>query len=274
MRTAAIVVCLVAVLIVSAYAFATGGVPGRRPPAWLTARPIAHRGEWSEGAERPENSLAAFEEAAGHGYAIELDVQRAGDGTIVVIHDEDLERLTGRPGRVAETALPHLKTRHLRGGDETIPTLREALDLIDGRVPVFVEIKNEGEVGSLEDAVAERLARYEGAVAVISFNPFSLARIAAVAPAIPRGQLSGSFAGEDLAAYKKFLLRHLLMNWKSRPDFIAYELDVTPSLDTTLQRWRGRPLLGWTAESEADRTSAEEVVDAVIADPEALSSLR
>lgn len=269
-KFAIVTVVVLIVLLVGAFAFASGGTPSRKPAGWLTERAIAHRGQWTDGPARPENSLPAFDEAAGNGYAVELDTQSTLDGITVVIHDEDLERLTGQPGLVAETSLADLQDLRLLGGEEAVPTLEQALAVIDGRVPVFVEIKNPGDVGALEDDVARQLAAYPGEAAVMSFNPYSLARVAASAPEIPRGQLSSALEGEDLAWYEVFLLRNLLMNWTSKPDFIAYDLAELPSLRTTLQKWRGRPLLGWTAKTEADRIAAEAICDAVICDPDAL----
>jgi glycerophosphoryl diester phosphodiesterase len=256
--------------VAAVFAFATGGVPSREPASWLTATTVAHRGQWTSGPLRPENSLGAFQEAADNGFAIELDVHRTADGHTVVIHDEDLQAMTGQPGMVAEMTLAEIKNRPLLGGDERIPTLEQVLSLVKGRVPVFVEIKNEGEVGDLEDDVAAQLSAYAGEAAVMSFNPFSLARVAQSAPQVPRGQLSSAFEDEDLAFYEVFLLRNLLMNWKSRPDFIAYDLTELPSIGTTLQKWRGRPLLGWTAKDRNELSAARKGVDAVIADPDAL----
>lgn len=270
MRKTLIALAVIAALLLGGFAFATGGTPSREPAGWLTARAIAHRGEWTGGPEAPENSLAAFDEAAGNGFAVELDVQWSGDGVAVVIHDDDIERMTGEQGSVSHMQLDELQDLRLLGGDETIPTLEEALETIDGRVPVFVEIKNTDEVGALEDEVAARLSAYDGEVAVMSFNPFSLARMAQAAPEVPRGQLSSAFEGEDLAFYEIFLLRNLLMNWTSKPDFIAYDLAELPSLGTTLQTLRGRPLLGWTAETEEERVAAGALVDAVICNPAAL----
>lgn len=265
------VLALVIVLVlVAGYWFATGGFPDREPAQWLTAQPIAHRGQWAEGSARPENSLASFDEAANNGNAIELDVQLTADGEVVVFHDDDLERMTDESGAVSDLALGDLRAVRLLGGEEIIPTLAEALALINGRVPVFVEIKNRGVVGVLEDEVAREVAAYDGEAAVISFNPYSLARVAATAPQIPRGQLSSRLRGEDLPFYQVFFLRHLMMNWTSKPDLIAYELCALPSVETTLQRWRGRPLLGWTAKDMQEREAAEEICDAVICDPGAL----
>lgn len=267
-----LIIALVVVLAVSVvgFTFATGGKPDRAAPAWLTDRPFAHRGLWSEGSAAPENSRAAFDRAAAKNLGVELDVRPTADGVTVVMHDDDLERMTGAAGLVSERTYDELSSLRLRGGAEAVPTLAEALALIDGRVPVLIEIKNEGDAGALEDDVAEQLLAYGGEVAVQSFNPYSLARMAELAPDVPRGQLSSSFEGEDLAFYKAFMLSNLLMNFTSKPDFIAYKLSDLPSSGTRLQQWRGRPLLGWVAETPAERTAALEFCDGVICNPGAL----
>jgi len=270
MKTWAIVLVVFAVLLIVGYVFATGGMPGREAAKWLTAQPIAHRGQWAEGDARPENSLAAFAEAAQNGYAVELDVQLSSDGAPVVFHDVDLKRMTGESGKLSDKTLAQLQELRLLGGNETIPTLSEVFEVVDGRVPIFIEIKNPGSVGKLEDTVARETAAYGGDAAIISFNPFSLARVASTAPDIPRGQVSSALKGEDLAWYEVFLLRYLLMNWKSRPDFIDYDIKDLPSTTTKIQQWRGRPLIGWTAEDAAQRKAAEEFCDAVTCNPKAL----
>lgn len=262
-----IILAVIVLLLMGGYWFATGGVPDRKPAAWLTASPIAHRGNWAEGAERPENSLAAFDEAAINGYTIELDVQLSKDGQLVVFHDADLQRMTGTDAALADLTVAELQALRLAGGDETIPTLQQVLDLVDGRVPILVEIKNVGDVGALEDTLALALLAYEGDVAVQSFNPLSLARFAESAPDIQRGQLSAAFEGEGLPFYQAFLLRNMLMNWKSQPDFVAYDIQELPSLGTGIQQWRGRPLLGWTIETAEQRAEAEEFCDGVICNP-------
>lgn len=270
MRTLAIVVAVVAIVLVAGYVFATGGRPSREPAAFITAGPVAHRGLWSDGPEAPENSLAAFDEAVRGGYAVELDVHLSADGEVMVIHDDTVDRMTDATGTVESMTAAELQALGLFEGKQTIPTLAEVLRLVNGQVPLFVEIKNPGEVGPLEDAVARQLSRYEGDVAVMSFNPYSLGRMAGVAPDVPRGQLASAFEGEDLAWYEVFLLRNLMMNWTSRPDFIAYDLAELPSLGTMIQRWRGKPLLGWTADDAEERKTAERFCDAVICNPGAL----
>jgi glycerophosphoryl diester phosphodiesterase len=252
-----------------AYWLATGGLTREGAPAWITARAIAHRGLHDRDG-RPENSLAAFGAAAEAGHPIELDVHATADGAVVVIHDDTLERMAGDRRRVDQIDLSELRGLRLAGTDQRIPMLREVLDLVGGRVPVFIEIKNRGKVGRLEGTLVRELNSYAGEIAVISFNPDSLVVMAELDPDIPRGQLSGTFKDEDLESYKKVVLRHLLMNWKSRPHFIAYELGALPYIGVTLQRWRGRPILGWTAEDADDVRRARGLCDQVIADPGAL----
>lgn len=263
-------IAVVTIALTAGYWFMTGGSPERETPTWLTARPIAHKGLWAEGGERPENSLAAFDAARQVAMPIELDVQLSSDGEVVVFHDYELSRMTDYQGDLATMKVAELKDIDLDGGIETIPTLTQVLNLVDGEVPLFVEIKNEGEIGRLEDEVSRMLSEYDGPVAVMSFNPYSLRRVASKAPSIPRGQLASAFEGEDLAWYEVLLLRNLMMNWTSKPDFIAYDIKELPNLTTTVQKWRGRPLLGWTAQTPAERLDAQELCDQVICDEPAL----
>jgi glycerophosphoryl diester phosphodiesterase len=233
---------------------------------WITNSPIAHRG-LHRGRDVPENSMAAIEAAIAANHPIEIDIQFLADGHIAVFHDKDLERLTGQPGSIADQTLEALPKFHLFGTDQTIPTLTEVLDLINGQVPVLVELKNEGKVGPLESALHKILQNYRGEVAIQAFNPFSLQWFKKNAPAIPRGQLSGNFKGEKLSWYNKFLLSNLLMNWASDPQFIAYDLKALPSLPTTINRQLFKtPLIVWTVRSEAERDQALQMADNYIFD--------
>jgi glycerophosphoryl diester phosphodiesterase len=257
--------------VVAAYWFATGGIPsGEDRARWVSGATIAHRGLHTGDSVRPENSLAAFRAAMREDFPIELDVHLAAGGEVVVFHDDALERMTGDPRAISETRVRDLDELRLLDSPERVPTLREVLDLVDGDVPILIEIKNRGEVGPLEVAVVRELAGYPGDFAIQSFNPYSLAAVRDANPRIPRGQLASGFEGENLAFHEVFVLRSLLMNWKSRPDFIAYDLKALPTLGTRLQQFRGRPLIGWTAYDPHDIEHAETHCDGVIFDPGAL----
>jgi glycerophosphoryl diester phosphodiesterase len=171
-------------------------------PESFLARPIAHRALHDIRAGRPENSRAALRAAIEHGYGIECDLQLSADGVPMVIHDQHLMRLTGRDGVVAALTAEELGRIPLRYGDEGIPTLREALALVAGRVPLFIEIKDRTGLmgptdGTLEAATAEALRGYEGDAALMSFNPHSVIAMRNLAPDRPRGIITTSYDPSD-----------------------------------------------------------------------------
>jgi len=127
---------------------------------WLTDTPIAHRGLHDK--TIPENSLKAFEKAVVAGYPIELDVFLTPDEQLVVFHDNKLQRLCQQEGLIWETPWERLSQCKLKGTDQEIPLLSELLDLVDGRVPVMVEIKYQPKYQKLVDAVENALKEYKG----------------------------------------------------------------------------------------------------------------
>jgi glycerophosphoryl diester phosphodiesterase len=234
-------------------------------PAGLLARPIAHRGLWSVGA-RPENSLAAFAAAAEAGYGIELDVQISADGEAVVFHDDTLERMTRQAGIVEERTVEELATCRLLGSRETIPTLAAALSVIDGRVPVLVELKTPpGQEGALEERVAALLQGYAGPLAVIGFNSDSLACMARLRPDLPRGL---DLETADRAAQLDGRLRSARSDEAhiaaAEPDFLVPRLDLVCSAAFVALRAGGLPLVPWTVRRPAEWEEARDFADAYI----------
>lgn len=150
-------------------------MPAADSLARMLARPIAHRGLHGCGGVSPiENTILAALAAVEAGYGIECDVLFARDGTAMVIHDETLERLAGRPEAVASLDAATLGAIPLRGGG-AIPTLDALLAAIAGRVTLVIEIKAVPDP-SLVDTVLERVACYPGPVVLESFDTAILAR--------------------------------------------------------------------------------------------------
>ncbi|MBV0913289.1 glycerophosphodiester phosphodiesterase family protein [Anianabacter salinae] len=161
------------------------------PAAFLHA-PLAHRALHDKAAGRPENSRAAVRAAVAKGYGIEIDVQLTADGRAVVFHDYDLGRLTIETGPLRQRSVAELQAIPLMGGTESVPTLTDILAEVGGRVPVLIEVKDQDgalgpDVGALEAAVVEDIADYAGPLAVMSFNPHSMAAMKRLAPHVPRG---------------------------------------------------------------------------------------
>ena len=228
--------------------------------SWLVEKYVAHRGLHDE--ESPENSLSAFEKAIEKGYVIELDVQQIADGTVVVFHDTSLSRMTGQDGYLKNLITEDLSACYLEGTKETIPTFQQALDLINGRTPIIIEVKNTLKVGSLESATLEILKNYKGQFAIMSFNPYVLSWFKENAPEILRGQLSAFFKKDKLSLVKKVVLKKMLLNKVAQPNFIAYEAEPLPN--RYVRKFNNLPLLAWTVRSQEEYMRVVKYCDNII----------
>ena len=227
---------------------------------WLVEKYIAHRGLHDD--QSAENSLSSFEKAVQNGYVIELDIQQIADGTIVVFHDSSLSRITGNDGYVKYLLKEDLKSCKLSGTKETIPTFEEALNLINGRTPIIIEIKNSGKPGKLEGKVLDILKTYKGEFAIMSFNPYVLKWFKDNAPEILRGQLSSYFKGETLGFFKKLVLKKMLLNKIAQPNFIAYNAQNLPN--RFVKKYNNLPLLAWTVRSQEEYMKVVKYCDNII----------
>lgn len=228
--------------------------------SWLVEKYVAHRGLHDE--ESPENSLSAFEKAIEKGYVIELDVQQIADGTVVVFHDTSLSRMTGQDGYLKNLITEDLSACYLEGTKETIPTFQQSLDLINGRTPIIIEVKNTLKVGSLESATLEILKNYKGQFAIMSFNPYVLSWFKENAPEILRGQLSAFFKKDKLSLVKKVVLKKMLLNKVAQPNFIAYEAEHLPN--RYVRKFNNLPLLAWTVRSQEEYMRVVKYCDNII----------
>ncbi len=143
----------------------------RRAPQLGRPRVWAHRGD---SAHAPENTMVAFERARTAGAdGIELDVRLDRDGAVVVFHDESLDRLCGRPGRIEEVAYGELRV-----GGQPVPTLAEVLDAIDLEVNVELKSHRLGSAGRLATATARVIAASRrDRILVSSFDPLALMQL-------------------------------------------------------------------------------------------------
>ena len=189
------------------------------------AKHYAHRGYYDP-PRIPENSMAGFRRAVEHGLGSELDVQLLADGSLVIFHDEELERMTGVKGRITDYDITNLRKLRLLGTDEQIPAFDEVLDLYeDSGLPLMVEIKPAGgNYRPLTEAVIERLDRYKGEFAVESFDPRAMMIVKKMRPEWTRGQLVQDFykTPDGVPPYQAVLLTGLAFNRFVEPDFLAY----------------------------------------------------
>lgn len=233
--------------------------------------PIAHRALHDRARGRIENSPAAIRAAVEAGYAIEIDLQLSSDGVPMVFHDEELDRLTDQTGPLNARTAAELGRITLKDSTDTIPTLAQVLDLIAGKVPLLIEIKDQtlvmGETdGRLEAATAMVLQDYTGDVALMSFNPHSVAHMARLAPHLPRGITTSAYDPDDWAPLPVEVCDRL----RPIPDFDATGSSFISHEGRDLARTRvaelkgqGAAILCWTIRSAADEALARKVADNV-----------
>lgn len=234
---------------------------------WLKGIVYAHRGVHGAGVE--ENSTGAFARAIEMGLGIECDVRLSRDGRAIVFHDATLDRLTGREGRLDQLGVAEITALTLSASGEPIPTLRDLLAQVAGRVPLLIELKSDREkpagAPSIRDlcrAVRRELDGYPGPVAVMSFDPRVGAWFARRAPEVVRGLV---VTEQGSRTWSGTIRRHLAL-WEARAQFLAYDVRDLPAGFASRQRQRGLPLLTWTVSTPALRERATAHADAPIAE--------
>ncbi|WP_333828262.1 glycerophosphodiester phosphodiesterase family protein [Pararhodobacter sp.] len=241
-------------------------------PDFLT-RPIAHRALHDLTQNRPENSLAAVQAAVEAGYGIEIDLQPSADGIAMVFHDATLDRMTSETGPVADRSAAELAAIALNHGAGTgMPTLTEVLRAVAGRVPLLIEVKDQsgslGPVdGALERAAVDALEGYEGPVALMSFNPHSVAALAEAAPHIARGLTTYAFPASDFPQAqenpaleaRRAALAAIADYERTGASFISHQwADLTRPRVAELKA-QGAAILCWTIRSPEQEAQARRI---------------
>ncbi len=230
-------------------------------------RYFAHRGLYTEDKTIPENSLAAFKRATDAGYGMELDVQLSKDGSLVIYHDDNLRRIFNIDKRINELTLEELKELRLYGTEESFPTLQEVLEVVNGRVPLIVELKPATGKKRIElcqktlDALKEYKERTGGDYCVESFDPFIVKWFKKNAPDIYRGQLTMAWDSYDSKI--PYLMRKAmslcLFNFAGRPHFIAYDRCNVPAILGYTKKL-GAQSVAWTSKNPEDCPGADTII--------------
>ena len=216
----------------------------------------AHRGLHGNGI--PENSLLAFEKAVENGFGIELDIQLSKDGEVMVFHDYSLLRMTGVDKKLCELEASELCQIKLKESDQCVPTLKQVLELVDGKVPLLVELKGEDLNDSLCKKAGDILGEYKGAYCVESFNPLLIKNIKKYLPEVICGQLYTNLCREKKKVTPlNVVLSLMIFNFLSKPDFIAYDKEDRHSFPVLLTvKLHKAPNFVWTIRGEEELNKA------------------
>lgn len=236
--------------------------PAAGKAGWIGHWTYAHRGLHGPGV--PENSLAAARGAIAAGHGIECDVQRTRNAVAMVFHDWDLKRLLGTEGATENFTSDELKAMAYPGTEEHPVTLPDLLDLIDGQVPLLIEVKSKQgyDVERTCAAVRSDLRSYSGLHAVMSFDPRVSHWFARHSPETVRGLVVTEEGTKGLGGD---LRRHIAL-WHAKPDFLAYDIRDLPSPFAASQHARGMPVATWTVRSPELLERARLHADAPIAE--------
>lgn len=182
----------------------------------------------------------------------------------MVFHDWELDRLTGETGPVADRTAAQIGAVGLSGNGEPIPSLRDVLALVAGRVPLLIELKSRRNLSVIGLCMAVRrdLEGYTGQCAVMSFDPRVSRWFARHAQHIVRGLVVTEEHDKGLRG----AVRRWLSVIGGKPDFLAYDVRDLPSRFASAQRARGLPVLTWTVRSSELRERAFLHADAPIAE--------
>lgn len=232
--------------------------------------PVAHRALHDSDRGIVENSPSAVTSALEENLAIEVDLQLSRDDTAMVFHDFELDRLIDDQGVVRERTSAELVKLSYRTGSDQIITLSDLFEMVDGSVPLYIELKSDfsGDM-KLVDAIAPLINAYKGPAALMSFDPWMVKACRLACPRIPCGLVSGTFATQDWDPHargwlKRFALRHMLAAAIARPSFINYDISAISNRAPQFFRRLGLPLLTWTVRTPEQRQAATKWTDAMV----------
>ena len=264
-----LIVLLIIMVLFEVYALALqcrNGHPGLKE---LKLFRYAHRG-YHDKPRIPENSMAAFRCALQNYYGIELDVHLMRDGKLAVIHDSSLKRTAGADVEIEDLTAEDLAAYRLEGTEEKIPLFSDVLGLFEGKTPLVVELKTaRGNHAELTEAACKLLDQYQVSYCIESFDPRCLMWLKKNRPDVVRGQLSHAFLKPGKSGGQKkvtcFVLQNLLLNWRTRPDFIAYKLADRNNLSVRLCRSIYKVQeVNWTIKTKEEMEMAERLGNLVI----------
>lgn len=196
---------------------------------------VGHRGAK---AYEPENTIRSFKKAIELGVdAVELDVRRTRDGELIVIHDSNVEKTTDGEREVGEMTLREIKEINLEKG-EKIPTLDEALDFLDGKVKILIELKESGYEEDVYGLVRDKGLKEH--VVIVSFKEEALKRIRDLDSEIETGFI--------YARYRKPLKRA----FELKTDYVLPLYHFTHSSTVKKAHEMGLKVIVWTINEKED----------------------
>jgi len=171
--------------------------------------------------------------------------------------------MTGINKKVKDLSYEDINQLKLDKTDNKIPLLTEVLDLVDGKVPIIIELKYDAKYGKLEYELVKILSNYKGKFVVKSFNPLSVFWFKKHYPEIIRGQLAEGYRNSNKNFIEKFLLKNMCFNFITKPDFVSYQIEGLPNI--ALDKFKKNHIvLGWTVRTKEQFKNGRKYFDNLI----------
>lgn len=228
-----------------------------RDVEWIKKGYFAHRGLHNE--KYPENTLNAFQNAVNNDFGIELDIRMTLDKKIVVIHDNNLLRLTGVDINVDQVNYSNLVDLKIMNTDSKISLLSDVLLSLPESTELLIELKPSKTPKKLVKSFILLMSKFKHKYAIHSFDPRILIEFKRQDKDIIRGQISETF--KDRTGIWHFALKHLLFNGFTKPDFINYNFDDLPRKRLDRLHRKGMLIISFTARCEKDLSYVKNIYD-------------
>lgn len=224
---------------------------------FFTSTLIAHRGLHSN--KYKENTIEAFRNAMVNNYIIELDIQLLKDNVVIVYHDNNLKRLAFIDKEISTCTYDEIK----KIKDIKIPTLEEALRLVNGKVPLMIDYKYSDRGSCLEKESTKLLDNYDGIFSIQSFNSLTILWFKLNKPNYARGQLISNIYPKNFLV--KYVLSNMFTNIITKPDYIGVNLEMLYS--NKVIKLRNKYLvIGYTIKSKKELIKYSKYADNFICD--------
>lgn len=221
---------------------------------------IAHKGIYNN-LNIPENSKKAFQRALERKLPIELDIHLTKDNRLVVFHDTNLQRMTGKNKQIRKCSYQELKTLNLLNTKEKIPLLKDILTLVNGKVLIDIEIKDDKRLLTTNKLLTNILDHYNGPFLIQSFYPKYIFWFKKYRPNYTRGLL--------ITNTKKFCYQFIDSKFflkKLKPDFIAYNKHIIACSKVQKIRKSGISIFAWTIKTKKEKITAQQYADSLISE--------
>lgn len=221
---------------------------------------IAHRGIYNN-LNIPENSIIAFKEAINKNIPIEIDVHLTKDNKLVVFHDNNLFRMTGVNKLIRKCDYNSLKKLKLLNTNQKIPLLEEVLQLVNSKVLIDIEIKDDKRITTTVNKLINLLDNYKGPFIIQSFYLKYLFFIKQKR----RNYTIGILVMNIKYLCYKFIDSKLVLEIV-KPDFIAYNKNLVMCSKVKKIRDSGIPIIAWTIKNENEKETTIKYADSLISE--------